>query len=161
MPRALALWLMFARKQSHSRGNKESGRGRERGGHSYCPCRVANRKQTFYIWVRATFGSALRFIQLPKHEIAHIYITHTHTHTHTHSHSHTHTLTCTSIFYHNLSIARLINLFAKNIFTSFIRNKMPKTLPQPKIFDFIQLVIAFHFKLFAFGCFSVSILPIF
>jgi len=66
-------------------------------------------------------------------------------------HSHAHT----SIFYHNFDAARLINLFAENIFTSFIRknrrpthhHQPPMTMPMGKCI-FHQLLTIFSF------CFS-------
>lgn len=93
------------------------------------------RKQTFYVWLRATFGSALHSALLRQNTNLRIFALYTNTRTQTHPYTDTHTQrqeprqrshAHTSIFYHNFDAARLINLFAENIFTSFIRkNRRP------------------------------------
>lgn len=82
------------------------------------------RLTTRHFW----FGASFCFTS-PEHEFAHICFIYKHSNTDTHTQrqeprqrSHAHT----SIFYHNFDAARLINLFAENIFTSFIRkNRRP------------------------------------
>lgn len=119
---ALALWLMFARRLTLPKSWHQPP--------ALLPTRPEPQTNilhlsTRHFWFGASFYSAAK-----TRNCAYLLGSHPGAHMHARTYIRTFSEAYASIFYHNFGIARLINLFAKNIFTSFIRkHKSAPLLP--------------------------------